>query len=230
MPKVLLIEDDDILSLTIQRWLKTLGHSIDAVKDGESGLHWLRDCTYDLCILDWGLPTISGLTVCQQYRGTGGQTPILMLTARSTLKEKTTGLDSGADDYLTKPFEKEEFISRVKALLRRPLSYTASVLHVGAIELDTNTKIVTCAQQQVELIPREFAILEFLLKHPGQVFSADVLVDRVWPSDLSISTQTVRSHIARLREKLGPVAGKQLQTVHGFGYALGHQAPASADC
>jgi DNA-binding response OmpR family regulator len=221
MAKILLVEDEPDFSILIGEYLKTEHHVVEAVETGEDALDRLRFYKYDVVILDWMLPQLSGLEVCKRYRGTGGTTPILLLTAKKHVDEKEQGLDAGADDYLTKPFEMKELSARIRALLRRPQAFSGSVLQVGNLVLEPNTYRVTRSGDDISLLPKEFALLEFLMRHPNQVFSAEALLDRVWSSDSEASPETIRTYIKRLRKKID-LDGQPsiLSTVHGVGYKL----------
>lgn len=221
MAKVLVIEDEVDFSELIGSWLKNEHYTVETVANGEDGLDRLKFYKYDVIILDWVLPGISGVEVCRAYRSSGGITPILMLTSKKHVDEKEAGLDAGADDYLTKPFELKELSARVRALLRRPSAFSGSVLKVGNLELEPNSFRVTRNGEEISLLPKEFALLEFLMRHPNQVFSAEAILDRVWASESEASPETIRTYIKRLRKKLD-VEGKpsMLATVHGVGYKL----------
>lgn len=221
MAKILLVEDEPDFSELISGWLKNDHYLIESVENGEDAMDRLRFYKYDLVILDWMLPGISGVDVCKRYRSSGGTTPILMLTAKRHVDEKEAGLDAGADDYLTKPFELKELSARIRALLRRPSAFSGNVLKVGNLVLESNSFKVTRDGEDVQLLPKEFALLEFLMRHPNQVFSAEAILDRVWSSDSEASPETIRTYIKRLRKKLD-VEGTPslLSTVHGVGYKL----------
>lgn len=221
MAKVLVIEDEPDFSELIGSWLKTEHHTVETVDTGEDGLDRLKFYKYDIIILDWMLPGVSGVEVCRDYRSTGGTTPILMLTSKKHVDEKSQGLDAGADDYLTKPFELKELSARVRALLRRPSAFSGSILKAGALALEPNSFKVRRGEEEISLLPKEFALLEFLMRHPNQVFSAEAILDRVWASESEASPETIRTYIKRLRKKLD-VEGQPsiLATVHGVGYKL----------
>lgn len=221
MAKILLVEDEEDISDLITAWLKNDHHVVETAATGETAKDLLRVYTYDLLILDWMLPGISGVDVCKHFRDGGGITPVLMLTAKKHVDEKSAGLDAGADDYLTKPFELKELSARVRALLRRPVGFSGTVLQVGPIVMDTSTYKVTRAAEEIQLLPKEFALLEFFMRHPGQVFSAEALLDRVWASESEASPETIRTYIKRLRKKIDE-EGKpsMVSTVHGVGYKL----------
>jgi DNA-binding response OmpR family regulator len=221
VPKILLVEDEPDFSILIGEWLRSDHHVVEVVESGEEATDRLKFYKYDIVILDWMLPGISGLDVCKNYRSAGGTTPILLLTAKKHVDEKEQGLDAGADDYLTKPFEMKELSARIRALLRRPSVFSGSILQVGFLCLEPTAFKVTRHGEEIPLLPKEFALLEFMMRHPNQVFSAEALLDRVWASDSEASPETIRTYIKRLRKKID-LEGQQsiLSTVHGVGYKL----------
>lgn len=222
MAKILIVEDDPELSGVLQDWLVSEHHVVDTVDDGTEADQLLRHYAFDLVVLDWDLPGMLGVEVCRQFRSRGGSTPILMLTGKGEIKDKTTGLDAGADDYLTKPFHPDELSARVRALLRRPAPVTATnELKAGDLVLEPGTYRVMRAGKDIRLLPKEFALLEFLMRHPNVVFSAEALIDRVWSSDSDASPDTVRTNIKRLRQKIDTEGQRpMIATVHGVGYKL----------
>ncbi len=222
MAKILLVEDEPDISDLVATWLRNDHHVVEAVGTGEDALDLLRVYTFDLLILDWMLPGMTGIEVCRRFRDRGGSTAILMLTAKKHVDEKEVGLDAGADDYLTKPFELKELSARVRALLRRPVNFRGTILKVGPIVMDTSTyKVTKDPGDEIQLLPKEFALLEFFMRHPNQVFSAEALLDRVWASESEASPETIRTYIKRLRKKIDE-QGKpsMVNTVHGVGYKL----------
>jgi len=223
MPKILIVEDDEVLLESLKDCLSLEHHTIESVTDGSSGLDRMLICEYDLIILDWGLPNLSGLELCKRFRDSGGNTPVLMLTGKRSMEEKESGFDVGADDYPTKPFNMRELNARVRALIRRSgRRISGKVLKVGDVELDPSNFRVTRSGREVRLIPKEFALLELMMRNPGQLFSADALFNRVWTADENASPDIVRTHIKNLRKKLE--AGSQdriIHTIHGVGYRVG---------
>lgn len=220
MAKLLLIEDDDGLAESVSDWLRSQQYVVDVVDTGTEGWDRLRLYHYDAAIVDWQLPGMSGVEICREYRNSGGMTPILMLTGKGEISEKETGLDAGADDYLTKPFDVKELAARLRALLRRPPTAKPSIIKVRDIELDPITAKVTKGGVTIDLPKREFALLEFFMRHPNQIFSAEALLDRVWSSESEATVDALKSCIKRLRKKLEGDDSEMLKNVHGVGYKL----------
>ena len=222
---LLVIEDDPRLSRLLKRLLEDDRHVVELATDGRSGLEIAEDAPGIECvILDIGLPDISGLEVARRLRAQGSDVTILMLTARDTVGDRVTGLDAGADDYLVKPFAFEELSARLRALARRSPEAnghrrTQPKLTAGAITLDETARLVTVAEQRVDLSPREFSLLECLLRHPGQTLSRDQLLDQAWPFGVAVTPNAVDAYVHYLRDKLGS-AGRQIETVRGVGYRL----------
>jgi len=217
MAKILVVEDDLELSGVIGDWLAAENHSVDIVHNGQEARDRLKHYNYDMAILDWQLPVITGVELCKGYRASGGTMPILMLTGLRAVENRIEGLDAGADDYLMKPFELSELSARMRALLRRPAQYGGKTLKARNITLETDTYRVMVGDKDITLLPKEFALLEFLMRHPNQVFSSEALIDRVWPSDSEASPDTVRTYVNRLRKK---VDADVIRTIHGIGYKL----------
>lgn len=221
MAKILIVEDETDLSEPVRAYLEHEHHLVEVVSDGQEAVERLRFYKYDVIVLDWLLPGLSGIEVCKAFRAAGGTTPILMLTSRKQTQDKIAGLDSGADDYLTKPFDIPEVSARVRALLRRPTHVNATTLSARNVVLQPGSFKVTRDGEDVQLLPKEFALLEFLMRHPGQVFSAEALLDRVWSSESEASPETIRTYIKRLRQKVDTEGQPSLiSTVHGVGYKL----------
>ncbi len=220
MAKILLVEDNEDLANSVRTFLMFEHHTVEHISDGQTASEHLRSFEYDLILLDWNLPRMDGIDILRRYRELGGKTPVLMLTGHDTVDEKERGLDTGADDYLTKPFQMKELGARVRALLRRPAQVSNSNLLVaGKITVDAQKYRVTVGGESINLVKTEFQLLEFFMRHPNQVFSAEALLNRVWPSDSEATTEALRTALKRLRKKVDP-DGDLLRTVHGVGYIL----------
>ncbi|MBU6454136.1 MAG: response regulator transcription factor [Cyanobacteria bacterium REEB67] len=199
MAKILLIEDDQDLARTVADGLNADHHSVVAVHDGLDGLDMLKRSIYDVIILDWQLPGMEGVEILRKFRNSGGNTPVIMLTGRAGINEKELGFNVGADDYLTKPFDIRELSARIRSLLRRPAAKISDTLRVGKLDLDPIKHTVVCDGRQVHISPRDFSLLEFFMRHPGEVFSVDALLSRVWNYDDDATPEALRSAIRRLR-------------------------------
>lgn len=219
MAKVLLVEDDRNLLNTIATWLKMESYLVETAENGDDAVDLLRAYSYDVIILDIELPRLSGLEVCKQFRAMGGSSAVLMLTNKSTIVDKETGFGVGADDYLTKPFHLKELSARLKALLRRSQTLLPDVLRAGTLELDPRSRKLSREGNEIHLPKMEFALLEFFMRYPGQVFSGEALLERVWTSESERSSDTIRSCIKKLRNKID-VDGEPslIKNVHGVGY------------
>ena len=221
---VLVVEDDPRLGRLLRRLLEEERHVVELATDVRSALELAEEIGgLEAIVLDVGLPDGSGLDVARRLRATGSTVPILVLTARDTVGDRVTGLDAGADDYLVKPFAFEELAARLRALVRRAGGQEAlrSGLHlqVGSIALDEARREVTANGQRIELSPREFSLLEYFLRHPGEALSRDRLLDHVWPSGVAVTPNAVDAYVHYLRDKLGP-AGDRIRTLRGIGYRL----------
>lgn len=222
--RILIIEDEEALSLLLRYNLESEGYAVDAVIRGDEAETRLRESVPDLVILDWMLPGLSGIELCRRLR-TRPETerlPVIMLTARGDETERVRGLATGADDYVVKPFSVPELLARVRALLRRAKpEHVATLLRAGDIELDRETHRVHRAGREVHLGPTEFRLLEFLMQSPGRVFSREQLLDGVWGQDVYIDERTVDVHVGRLRKAIN--RGRQMdpiRTVRGAGYSF----------
>jgi OmpR-family two-component system manganese-sensing response regulator len=219
MPKILIVDDDIELAEKIQEFLLQDDHVVEVVHSGADATQLLNNFNYDLIILDWTLGDTTGLAVCQQYRGKGGLAPIMFLTGRDSVANKEEGLNSGADDYLTKPFHPRELTARVKACLRRPRTLQLETLVAGDLSLDRNQRKLAKAGEAIHLRPKEYALMEFLMCHPNQYFSAKDLLDSIWKSDTETSEDTIRTSIKTLRRKISAEHEEcPIKTSHGFGY------------
>lgn len=222
MPKVIVIEDDSGLNRMIREWLVfSERHTVEYTENGSEGLDKLLSSEFDAVVLDWELPGKSGIEILKEYRASGGRAPILMLTGKGTMVDKEAGFDAGADDYLTKPFHMKELSARLRALIRRGGGTVSNVLQLRDIEMEPGAFKVTRAGQVVQLLPREFALLEFFMRHPDQVFSADTLLTRVWSSDSDATIDAITTCVKRIRKKMD-IEGlpSVIKTVHGVGYKM----------
>jgi DNA-binding response OmpR family regulator len=221
MPKALVADDDPRILQLVTDWLEHHQFQLDTVSDGVQAQEMLGHSQYDVLIFDWDMPKMSGVELVKWYRSKGGTTPILLLTGKSSIDEKEDGFRAGADDYLTKPFDLRELSARITALLRRGNVAPTRKVQVGPLTVDPDSHSAAVNGAELKLTATEFAVLEFLSRHPNQVFSADALIGRVWPSSSEISPDTVRVYIKRLREKLTAAGQAELiQNVHGVGYKL----------
>ena len=222
MAKVLIVDDEQDLAGLVRNWLLKDHHLVEVCGDGADALFQMSSSSFDIIILDLMLPGLGGLEICRRYRQAGGLTPIIMLTAKTHVDDKEQGLDAGADDYLTKPFQLKELAARVRALLRRGNSQPGNLLKIRNIEIDTQEYKVLKSGKEVHLLPKEFRLFEFLVRHPHRVFSAEELLAHVWESDTEAHLDTVRGHITRLRKKLdSPETSSIISTVYGVGYKIG---------
>jgi two-component system, OmpR family, response regulator len=223
MGRILLIEDHEETALAISLQLSREGHAVTHVANGDEALERLLVENYDLAIMDWHIPGLTGLEVCKAYRARKGQTPIIMVTGRSATGDKIDGLDSGADDYLAKPFNLRELSSRVRALLRRPVVMAAEVLEFGALRLDPVNHLVHLNGVEIDLMPRDFALLEFFMRNPNVVFSSEALTQRVWDNDSEVGPDALRTSIKRIRKKIDvseEPGESMIENVPRLGYRL----------
>ncbi|MGC9360269.1 MAG: response regulator transcription factor, partial [Anaerolineae bacterium] len=197
------------------------GYAVDTVGDGQEALDYAAVVAYDLIVLDVMLPAINGLDVCQSLRNERNKVPVLMLTARDTVDDRVAGLESGADDYLVKPFAFAELLARIRALLRRTGDKGSSVLRVGDLELDVRTHQASRGERAIELTQREYALLEYLMRHPGQVLSHTQIGEHVWGFDFYTTSNIVAVYIRYLRRKIDePGKPPLIHTVRGAGYKI----------
>jgi len=217
--RLLVAEDDAALLSVLERGLRQGGYLVDSAASGDDALHMLEVGEYAAAVLDWRMPGLAGTEVIAAARRRGLGIPILMLTARDTTEDRVRGLDSGADDYLVKPFDFEELLARLRALLRRGGTAAAPLLRVGGLELDPATHEVRDGSREIALTPREYAILELLMRRAGAVVSRQSIAEHVWP-DADASWNAMEAHMARLRAKLGGDAGVAILAVRGTGYRL----------
>ena len=215
-----MVEDEQGVANFIKKGLEEERYNVDRVADGRSGLEYAQTGGYDLIILDVMLPQMTGFEVCEQLRSSGIQTPVLMLTAKIDVADKVTGLDKGADDYLTKPFSFEEFLARVRALLRRKKTDLLK-LEVGALHLNTQSHRVFLGEEELPLRPKEYAILEYLVRNQDRVVSRTQILENVWGYDFDPTTNVVDVHIKSIRKKMEELTHERyIRTIRGVGYML----------
>lgn len=215
--RVLLVEDDPDLHRQLKSALLDSGYAVDASSDGEEG-HYLGETEpYDAIILDLGLPVMDGRAVLEKWRADDIRTPVLILTARDSWSDKVAGLDSGADDYLTKPFKTEELLARLRALIRRSSGQASSELVAGPLRLDTRNGKVSLDGEPVKLTAQEYKLLSYLMHHPGEVVSRTELTEHIYDQDFDRDSNTIEVFVTRIRKKLGVPL---IHTVRGLGYRL----------
>ena len=218
--KILLIEDDRNITRFIKKGLQEESYVVDHAADGEEGLYFAKEVEYDLIILDIMLPKMDGIEVCKKIRAIGIHTPVIMLTAKITVKDKVKGLESGADDYITKPFSFEELLARVRAILRRKESKIIE-LHYEELRIDIIAHRVFFKDKEIILRPKEFAILKYLLGKKGRILTRTQILENVWGYDYDPNTNVIDVYIKFLREKLNPLFKKDIiRTVRGMGYMI----------
>ncbi len=219
--RILVVEDERRIAAFIRRGLEEERYAVDVAYDGQEALDWAATVEYDLIVLDVLLPKIDGIRVCRELRDQGSKVPVLMLTARDAVEDRVRGLDSGADDYLVKPFAFQELLARIRALLRRRGETKTTQLQVADLVLDTLTHRATRAGQVIELTAREYALLEFLMRHPRQVLSRTQIAEHVWGYDFFSTSNVVDVYIGYLRRKIDRgFEVKLIQTVRGAGYKI----------
>jgi len=221
--RLLVVEDVEKLARALKRGLEKEGYAVDTLGDGRAAQTRLRSRhdEYDLVVLDVMLPGVDGFAICRDMRERGVTVPVLMLTARDTTGDKVTGLDSGADDYLVKPFDFEELLARVRTLLRRPRTALPATLTAGTLVLDPASHAVRRGDREIELTAKEFALLEYLMRHPGEVISRERLLDHVWDEEYDAFSNVIDVHLKNLRRKVDvPGRPSLFQTVRGVGYCL----------
>jgi DNA-binding response OmpR family regulator len=221
MPKLLIVDDDDLLADLITQYLRLEHHESTRADNGVSGLELVLTGSFDVCILDWQMPNMSGVEVCTRARQAGLTIPILMLTSRSGTSDIAAGLNAGADDYLIKPFDISEFGARIKALLRRPKALSGNEITCGDITLSLANGKVYKEGHPVDLSPTEFALLEFLMRNRGKIFTPEDLLNRVWTSESEATYSAVTTSVKRIRQKLDQSRDESIiKTVHGIGYKI----------
>ena len=219
--RLLVVEDEERLARALKRGLSREGYAVDVLGDGRRALTRLSgDEEYDLVVLDIVLPGLDGLSVCRTLREQGRDIPVLMLTARDSVRDKVAGLDSGADDYLVKPFAFAELVARVRTLLRRPPAVLPPRLLVGDLELEPVTQRVTRAGRDIGLTAKEFALLEYFMRHEGEVLSRDTILSHAWEFEYDGVSNVVDVHVRNLRKKIDAHGSRLFHTVRGAGYVL----------
>ena len=215
--RILIVEDEPSLLRQLKSGLESAGYAVDTATDGEEGLYLGNTETYDAVILDLGLPEIDGLTVLDRWRKEGRVMPVLVLTARDSWSDKVAGIDAGADDYLAKPFQTEELIARLRALIRRAAGKASSELTAGGVKLDTRSGRVSLDGEPVKLTAQEFKLLSYLMHHRGKVVSRTELIEHIYDQDFDRDSNTIEVFITRIRKKLG---ADLISTTRGLGYSL----------
>jgi two-component system OmpR family response regulator len=222
--RILVIEDEPKIAQAVKQGLELKGYAVDMVHDADEGLAYATDPDYDAIVLDRMLPgSMDGVELCRKLRDDGISTPVIMLTARGTIGDKVEGLNSGADDYLVKPFSFDELTARVRALLRRPKTQVGTSLQVGNLSLETTSYEVKRGDTPIKLSHKEFALLEYFMHHPEQVITKDMLISHVWDEAADILPNTIEVYVGYLRNKIDrpfPDEKPLLQTLRGFGYKL----------
>ncbi len=217
--RLLVVEDQSLLRQQLAQGLTRHGYVVDDAADGRAGLYFATEYAYDAAIIDLGLPLLDGISLIRQIRAQGGTFPILILTARGDWQDKVEGLDAGADDYVVKPFQLEEILARLNALLRRAAGFAKPLIECGPIALDTTAKRVTLAGQGVDLTAYEYKLLEYLMLHPGKVISKTELTEHLYAQDYDRDSNVLEVFVRRLRQKLDPDDTLHpIETIRGQGY------------
>jgi DNA-binding response OmpR family regulator len=220
--QILLVEDDAHLSTSLNEALTAQRYVVDLVKDGEAAWDRVNSFTYDLILMDLTIPKLDGIQLCQRLRNHGHRIPVLMLTARDTSLDKVIGLDAGGDAYMVKPFNLQELLAQIRALLRRGQETMTPVLQWGSLQLNPVTYEVTYQRSPIRLTPKEFALLEALLRYGRRVLSRPAMIEQAWPNQETPEADTIKSYIKNLRAKLRAAGAPKdfIETVHGVGYRL----------
>lgn len=222
--RILIVEDEPNLLAQLQQRLREAGYVVDTATDGEEGLYFGREYDYDAAIIDLGLPKLDGMDLIGELRKLNRDFPVLVLTARSHWQDKVEGLEAGADDYLTKPFQTEELLARLNALLRRAAGYASPVIEEGGLKLDTAKKEVRLNDNLIELTAYEYKVLEYLMLNPSRVVSKTELTDHLYEQDFDRDSNVIEVFVGRLRKKLDPV--NPIRTIRGQGYRFSMEASA----
>ncbi|MEE1029342.1 MAG: response regulator transcription factor [Agathobacter sp.] len=219
--RLLLAEDEEDLSKALVAVLKYNNYSVDAVYDGEEALSYIEAGNYDGVILDIMMPKLDGISVLKKVRANGNSIPILLLTAKAEIDDKVEGLDSGADDYLTKPFSMKELLARIRVMTRRQSETTDSILRYGNISLNRATYILSCGEKEIRLSNKEYQMLEMLLANPGQVISTEQFMEKIWGFDSDTELNVVWVNISYIRKKLASIGASVLiKAIRGLGYSV----------
>jgi len=219
MAKLLIVEDELDLVETLKEFLTKEGYTVEHVVDGDEANFRLKTYEYDVILLDWNIPGTSGIDVLASYRIAGGKTPVIMLTGRGSIPDKESGLDTGADDYLAKPFNLRELAARLRALLRRPKETTPdNTLRIRNVELDPATQNLKVNGKEVHISHRDCALLELLMRHPDTIFSNQTLLNRVWQAESEATEDAIRSAFKRIRKAIGDSDGKMIENLPKLGY------------
>jgi two-component system, OmpR family, response regulator QseB len=220
--RILVVEDDLRIAEPLAEDLRHQQHVVDLTDDGIRGWEYAQSQVYDLILLDVMLPRLDGIELCRRLRHNGCTAQVLLLTARDTIADKVIGLDAGADDYLVKPFDLDELSARIRALSRRGKEIRATVLTHGEIQIDPTTRAVCYGDRPLSLTPKEYIILDYLLRHPQEVITKSALIDKLWEFDQLSGVETIKTHLTNLRRKFKGVGCKidPIETVYGVGYRL----------
>lgn len=222
--RILVVEDEPGIANFVRQGLTEAGYAVDLAWNGHEGLDYALAADYDVLVLDIMLPKMDGLELLRELRRLGDKTPVLMLTARDTVDNRVEGLDAGADDYLVKPFAFPELLARVRALLRRPPLQVGTILRVGDLEMDTAKREVRRSDHPIELSPREYAVLEYLMRHPNQVLTRTQISEHVWNFDFFNESNVVDVYVGYLRRKIDQGENSPLiHTVRGVGYRMSEE-------
>jgi len=219
--KILLVEDDERIARALAEALSDQNYAVDIAIDGEEGWAYVEAYQYSLILLDWMLPKLDGIHFCQRLRQRGLHTPVLLLTAKDTSTDKVIGLDAGADDYVVKPFDLQELMARIRALLRRGNSTLSPVLEWGKLRLDPGTTEVVYGNQTLHLTPKEYQLIELFLRQSRRILNRSTILEQLWTSEEPPGEETVKVHIRSLRQKLAAAGATDfIETVYGLGYHL----------
>lgn len=218
--RILVVEDEHLIANSIKKGLEQERFAVDIAFTGDEGFDLASSEEYDAIILDLMLPGMDGITICQELRKKKIHTPILILTARGQIQDKVQGLDSGADDYLTKPFSFEELLARIRALIRRPKQVLGEIISIDSLSLDPKNYVVLKNGKNIDLSGKEFALLEYLMRNPGKILTKEQIINHVWDYDSDILPNTVEVYIKNLRAKIGD---DLIKTKRGFGYLISNK-------